>query len=293
VAGAEPALAASRFLLRRCASCGSAVTVGNAELELHDAGAYRIGDPRLYRLARPILESFDRRRLALLRPLVPPPARLLDAGAGRGRFVASALAAGYDASGIEPSLRGSSAAAAIGANVSRATIEQAEIPAASLDAITLWHVLEHLDDPAGAVERIAGWLRPGGALLLGVPNLASLQAAIGGDRWFHLDVPRHRVHFTPAGVHALLGAHGFAVVRTHHLLLEHNPFGMWQSLLSRLTGTPSYLYNLLKRNAPLRSPDLAISAAGLPLIPLAAAAELVAGLAARGGTVAVLARREA
>jgi hypothetical protein len=126
---------------------------------------------------------------------------------------------------------------------------------------------------------------------VGVPNLASVQARLGGERWYHLDVPRHRVHFTPAGLDDLLRANGFTPVRTHHLLAEHNPFGMWQSLVSRLTTQPSYLYNLLKRNAPVRSPDLAITALALPLAPVAALAELAAGLAGRGGTVAVLARR--
>lgn len=81
------------------------------------------------------------------------------------------------------------------------------------------------------------------------------------------------------------------MLETHHALLEHNAFGMWQSALSRMTRNPAYLYNLLKRNAPLRTPDLAFTIAALPLIPLAALAELGADLAGRGGTVAVLAKR--
>ena len=104
-------------------------------------------------------------------------------------------------------------------------------------------------------------------------------------------MPRHRTHFTARGLHALLRARGFDVLATRHLLLEHNPFGMWQSLVNCATRNRSYLYNLLKRNAPLRRPDLAITAAALPLAPLAAALELLAGLAGRGGTIAVLARR--
>ncbi|HEY5429254.1 MAG TPA: hypothetical protein VIK04_09060, partial [Solirubrobacteraceae bacterium] len=54
---------------------------------------------------------------------------------------------------------------------------------------------------------------------------------------------------------------------------------------------PSYLYNLLKRNAPLSARDLTVTGLALPLIPVAAAAELVAAIAHRGGTIAVLARR--
>jgi SAM-dependent methyltransferase len=289
VPSAEPAIGPARYELMRCQDCATAVTVGDAPPELHETGAYAPGAPRLAQLAAPILKAFDRQRLRMLR--TPPPARLLDAGAGRGRFVAGARAAGFLARGIEPSLRGVTAAATLGAPVEQATIEAAGIEPGSLDAVTLWHVLEHLDDPGAALAQIATWLAPGGVLLVGVPNLASLQARLGGERWYHLDVPRHRVHFTPAGVDALLRANNFAPIRTYHVLAEHNPFGMWQSLVSRVTTHPSYLYNLLKRNAPARSPDLAITALALPLAPVAALAEYAAGLAKRGGTIAVLARR--
>jgi SAM-dependent methyltransferase len=290
VLSSEPALGDARYALARCVSCGTAVTCGELPPALYDSGAYRPGTPRLHRVAQPLLRAFDAQRLGLLRAGgAQPGARLLDVGAGRGRFVAAATAAGYRAWGIEPSARGVAAARALGADVRTAEIETADVRDGSLDAVTAWHVLEHLADPGGALRRIAGWLAPGGVLVLGVPNLASLQARIGGPRWYHLDVPRHRVHFTPSGMTALLGRHGFTVRRTEHVLLEHNPFGMWQSLVSRLTTHQSYLYNLLKRNAPARSPDLAITLAALPLVPAAALAELAAGLAGRGGTIAAVA----
>jgi SAM-dependent methyltransferase len=291
VSASEPTLAAARYELARCVACGSAVTLGEQPAELHETGAYAPGTPRLGRLAAPILRGFDRRRLGLLRPLAGPGARLLDVGAGRGRFVVSAGAAGYLARGIEPSARGVAAAREAGAAVDRLGIEQASFGSASFDAITLWHVLEHLDRPQAALVQIGGWLRTDGALLVGVPNLASVQARLGGERWYHLDVPRHRVHFTPAGLDRLLRRTGFEPILTRHVLAEHNPFGMWQSIVSRVTRHPSYLYNLLKRNAPLRSPDLALTALALPLAPVAALLELSAGLTGRGGTIAVLARR--
>lgn len=198
----------------------------------------------------------------------------------------SALEAGYDARGIEPSPRGADEV-----RLERAGIEQAEVEEGSLDAVTIWHVLEHVDDPGSALSRIRSWIRPGGALLIGVPNLASAQAKLGGADWYHLDVPRHRVHFTPAGIRSLLRASDFDPICTHHVLAEHNAFGMWQSLVNRATRHPSYLYNLLKRNAPARSSDLAVTALALPLVPVAALAEVLAGAARRGGTIAVLARR--
>jgi SAM-dependent methyltransferase len=292
VPAAEPALLTT-FALWRCQSCGSAVTLGTADEkgDPHETGAYRPGPPRLYRPSLPLLRAFDRQRLAILADSVPPPARVLDAGAGKGRFVAAAAAAGYAAIGIEPSARGADAAAALGSDVRRVAIESAELPSGSFDAVTLWHVLEHLDDPAGALRRIRSWLRPRGTLLVGVPNLASLQARLGGPRWYHLDVPRHRVHFTPTGLRALLRANGFETGPEHHVLIEHNPFGMWQSLVNRLTRNQSYLYNLLKRNVALDPVDLAVTFGALPLVPVAAALELIAGLSGRGGTIAMPAQR--
>lgn len=273
--------------LWRCGACGTAMTAAPPPgPAAHEAGAYAPGLPRGARLAAPALAAFDRHRLRLLG--AAGPGRLLDAGAGRGRFVAAARAAGWDARGIEPSARG---ADPYGVALERTSIEDAEIAPGSLDAVTLWHVLEHLDDPGAALTRVRGWLRPGGVLLVGTPNLASLQACAGGARWYHLDLPRHRTHFTARGLRTLLGRRGLAPLRTHHLLAEHNAFGLWQSAVSRATPTPSWLYLALKRAAPVRVADLGPTLLALPLLPVAVLVELAAGLAGRGGTVAVLARR--
>ena len=293
VPASEPQLAGRNYELLRCARCGTAVTAGEPAPELHEQGAYQPARPRLHRAARPILAAFDAQRLALLGRLAAPGARLLDVGAGQGRFVVRARAAGYNASGIDPHRRFSGPGGEASAVVAPTSVEQAQITPESLDVVTLWHVLEHVDDPRDALERIAGWLAPQGGVIVAVPNLASLQARLGRERWYHLDVPRHRTHFTPAGLMALLGATGFEVVAVEHRLLEHNPFGMWQSALNRLSREPSWLYNVLKHNAPWRARELVLTALAVPLVPVAAAVELAAGLARRGGTIVVLARRRA
>ncbi|MEY2441303.1 MAG: hypothetical protein QOJ46_729, partial [bacterium] len=113
----------------------------------------------------------------------------------------------------------------------------------------------------------------------------------GGSRWYHLDVPRHRTHFTLRGLETLLRAHGLEPVAVRHVLAEHNPFGLWVSVVSHATRVPSWLYHALKRNAPLRSRDALVTALALPLVPVAVALEALFGLAGRGGTVSVVARR--
>ena len=280
--GSEPSDRAT-YDLWRCGRCGSAVTVGPAARP----DAYESPPtPRLSGLARPLLSRFDRDRLALLGPAR---GTLLDIGAGRGRFVAAAQAAGWSAKGIEPSSRGVEAArAAYGVELERLPLAEAS---GTYDAVTLWHVLEHLDEPGEALDHVASLLPPGGVLLVGVPNLASAQARIGRDRWFHLDLPRHRTHFTPAGLRAALERHGFVVEREEHALLEHNPFGLWQTLVNRVTRTPSWLFNALKRNVPPAHPDAVITVALLPLAPLCLLAERTFGRARRGGTIAMVARR--
>lgn len=294
-AAAEPPW--TPMALLRCGRCAGAVTAdpspeGASGGGAHETGAYAPTTPRGSGLAAPLLRHFDRARLRRLGPRPREGAVLLDVGAGRGRFVVTARATGWDARGLEPSARGVDAAAAVyGVTLRRAGIEDAEIAPGSVDAITLWHVLEHLDDPAAALRRVHGWLKPGGVLLVGVPNLASLQARLGGSRWYHLDLPRHRVHLTPAGLATLLADAGFAPGRAQHVALEHNPFGMWVSLVSHATDVPSWLYQALKRNAPLRSRDALVTVAALPLAPPAALLELAAGLVRRGGTIAVLSRR--
>jgi SAM-dependent methyltransferase len=286
----EPALRRV-YLLGRCPRCGTASTAGAADPTLYETGVYDEETPRLWPLIDAFRRACERQKLGLLRAAVAPPARVLEVGSGQGRFVSAARAAGYEATGVEPSRRGVEAAAARGVSLVQAGLEDADLAVGGYHGVVLWHVLEHLDQPAPALERIRTLLVNGGALLVGVPNSTSLQAAIGGARWLHWDVPRHRHHFSPVGLRTLLAASEFAVEAEHHLLLEHNPFGMWQAWLDRTTRTPSYAYNLIKHNASPNARDLLPTLALTALAPLAFAAEAIAGLARRGGTIAVLARR--
>jgi SAM-dependent methyltransferase len=170
------------FPLSRCSSCGSAVTGGEPpDASSYSSGVYGPDPPRGAPLVRSVQRLVDRQVVGL----VAGP-RVLDVGAGRGRLVASLRRAGLDASGIDPSGRGDL--------VERRAIE--EVSASDLDSTVMWHVLEHLDDPGSALERVRGWLRPGGTLVVASPNLDSWQARIAGPAWLHFDAPRHRVHFT-------------------------------------------------------------------------------------------------
>jgi SAM-dependent methyltransferase len=280
--------------LQRCRACGtgslSEPDQAPAPPELYETGAYTRPEGGW----EPLLEStrrlLDRERLRLLGPL-PAAARVIEVGAGRGRLIAVLRARGHDAVGIEPSRASCEVAAARGLPVEPLTLEEAEFPAGEANLVVLWHVLEHLDRPDVALIRIRPWLKPGGRLVVAVPNLGSLQARIGGDRWFHQDVPRHRTQFTMAGLSAVLARGGFAPTGVRHLFIEQNYLGMWLTALNWLTSDRDVPFRLVKRD--LRYPsrgealrDAVISVfAGIPLIPLACLLEAGAGFARRGGTV--------
>jgi SAM-dependent methyltransferase len=290
VPAGEPSDRAS-YPLSRCVACGTAVTGGDPpESKHYETGVYAPRPPRLGAVVRALQRVTVGQPVRELRHAgLAPGGRVLDVGAGRGRLVAELARRGYDASGIEPSARSAGLAATAGLPVAAEAIEDHSDE--GLDAAVLWHVAEHLDDPAAALERVAGWLRPGGLVLVAVPNIDSLQARIGGPGWLHLDAPRHRLHLTPPGLEALLHRAGLTPVRWSHAVWEHNPAGMWMALLARAGMTPGLPFHLLKRNARATPRDLALLALGVPLAPMAVALEAVAAASKRGGTIAVVARR--
>ncbi len=258
--------------------------------ERYETGIYRPGRPLLAPVIALAQRLVDRQVLGLLRSGgIGPGEAVLDAGAGRGRLVAMLRHAGYRASGLEPSARGLAAAQQAGTPVAHGTIESHA--ASALDAVILWHVLEHVDDPRRALERVRGWLAPEGIALIGVPNLESVQARLAGDGWLHLDLPRHRVHLTPTGLEALVRRAGLEPLRSVHMVWEHNPGGMWMALMARARlGEPGLPFLLLKRTLAPTPRRLAALASGLTLIAPAIGLEALAAGRRRGGTLAMVVR---
>jgi SAM-dependent methyltransferase len=259
---------------------------------MYEGGTYNEASGIASRLVAPLRALAERDRLRFVSHL-PPGARVLEVGAGDGKLVGAMRSAGFDARGIDPSPAACAVASAAGIEVANVGVDDAQVEQGSLDAVVIWHALEHFDAPADSLRRVRSWLAPGGALIVAVPNLASTQARIGGDRWFHQDVPRHRIHLTPAGATALLARTGFATTRVRHLLIEQNPLGMWLTLLNRLTSERDFAFRLLKRDLDETSPwsrrrDLGVTAIAGPLLaPIAVLAELAAGLVRCGGSIVV------
>jgi SAM-dependent methyltransferase len=277
------------FALERCPGCGTARTIlsGNEPQpeQLYRAGAYSPARRAADLVIEPLRALAERDKLRFLADAAEGD-RVLEVGAGDGRFVAAMRARGLDAWGIEP------VSDAVGGAVERVPVEDADLAPASLDGVVVWHVLEHLDEPAAAVAKLAVALREGGWMVVACPNLDSVQARIGGDRWFHQDVPRHRTHFTARGLRTLCERQGLGVRTTGHWVLEQNPLGMWLTLLNLITRERNAAFRLTRRGQRVETRDLlAVALAGPPLVPVAVLGELLAAARGRGATVVVRARR--
>jgi SAM-dependent methyltransferase len=123
--------------------------------------------------------------------------------------------------------------------------------ARSLDLITMFHVIEHVSSPRAAVERLAGWLRPGGVLAVETPNVDSLDARLfSGGLWGGYHIPRHWHLFRPETMAQLLEGAGLEVVAVAHQ--TGHAFWMY-SLHHRLRYGDPPRPRLARRFDPLRA----------------------------------------
>lgn len=141
--------------------------------------------------------------------------RLLDVGSGTGAFVSSLRHAGWRADGIEPDPTARQVALTEFGTSLLEGDQLTKLPAAEFDAITLWHVLEHVHDLAGYMETFRRLLKPGGRLILALPNHTSLDAAHFQQWWAAYDVPRHLYHFAPTSIRQLAQHHRFECYSIH------------------------------------------------------------------------------
>jgi 2-polyprenyl-3-methyl-5-hydroxy-6-metoxy-1,4-benzoquinol methylase len=250
---------------------------------------------------RPGIERLVRwvgsRHIGFLSRSLPTGARVLDVGCGRGVILGALADRGFEVHGVEISaeaVRGADSRAKIRI---ASRLADAGFDADSFDEVVVWHVLEHLPDPRGTLVEVRRILRPGGRLIVAVPNFASLQARWSGAAWFHLDLPRHLFHFPVSALRELLCATGFEVESEHHFSLRQNPFGWIQSALNRCPRLPrNGLYALLHRHTPGCLPfdgrtRRRLWLALLLLAPPALAASALEACVRSGATIHLVARR--
>lgn len=165
--------------------------------------------------------SQDRKAL-LVRPWAGG-GKLVDIGCGSGGFMDAWLrkSPGNRAVGLEPSPHVVEAARARGLEVIAASLDEPITEVARGGALyTLWHVLEHLEDPVAALIRIRETMAPEGKIVLVVPNAAAMERSLFGARTIAWDPPRHRWHFTPEGLTGLAKVTNLRVLERFNLISD-------------------------------------------------------------------------
>ncbi|MGH7329385.1 MAG: class I SAM-dependent methyltransferase, partial [Polyangiaceae bacterium] len=131
---------------------------------------------------RSALSVFLRHREAFIRSLTPR-GRLLDFGCGSGAFARwMAKSGGYDVVGLEPFSLGEPMEEP-GLLLVRESLESAKKHIGTFDVITLWQVLEHLKNPVEVLEQLKTLVKPGGRIVVSVPNFGSMQSRIFRGAW--------------------------------------------------------------------------------------------------------------
>jgi 2-polyprenyl-3-methyl-5-hydroxy-6-metoxy-1,4-benzoquinol methylase len=192
-----------------CAHCGAVQQPGLPSGEaLHELYRDMRDDAYLHEEAG---RRATARRLLDLIGRHAPAGRLLDVGCGHGLLLDEARRRGFEVSGLELSRAAAGYARdVLGLEVAEATLDDAAATGERYDVIVLADVVEHLDDPAGALRTCAEMLADGGTLCVVTPDPASATARLAGPRWWGL-VPAHTCLLPRRTLRELLSAAGLVI----------------------------------------------------------------------------------
>ena len=165
---------------------------------------------RLYQSVRK--RTLAKKRRLLQRVTGMGKGHLLDVGSGTGAFVSEMTLHGWYTTGLEPD----EGARQVAKQLYNVKLEDADqfyqLAPESFDAITLWHVLEHVHELSAYVQQLKSLLKEKGRLFIAVPNYTSKDAAIYKECWAAYDVPRHLYHFSPRSMQVLMEKHGLKLL---------------------------------------------------------------------------------
>lgn len=177
---------------------------------------------------------------------------LLDVGCSSGAVVWIAQRMGLHAEGVEPAEKPVAKAREKGLNVHLGLLHEVAFPDDSFDVLTLFEVIEHLDNPAALLDECRRILRPGGILVIGTGNTRSWTRGLRGNSWDFLDMRQHGGHinfFSCESISVLAAATGFRVakVKTSGVKLhqkEELPYLLYRlsKMLAELLSIPATLF---------------------------------------------------
>jgi 2-polyprenyl-3-methyl-5-hydroxy-6-metoxy-1,4-benzoquinol methylase len=159
-----------------------------------------------------LLSNMRQRGRATLVSAGLQPGASLDIGCGRGAVVAELRDRGWRASGTDWNVENAKLVSdRLGVDVYGGPSALEQVESESIDVVSMFHVLEHDDDPRSMLHDVRRVLRPGGRLVVAVPSGSSATRALFGPSWFGFDTPRHRVLFTRDSLRTTLTESGFEV----------------------------------------------------------------------------------
>jgi len=173
---------------------------------------------KLYKLARRFTLSEKRRFVQ--RQTGMPNGHLLDVGAGTGAFMNEMIENGWETIGVEPDYGARQKAYQLHKLSIFESAYLFELSHNSFNAITLWHVLEHVYDLHGYLHQFGNLLKKSGLLFIAVPNYTGYDGSYYQSYWAAYDVPRHLYHFSPRSIEALAAKHEFTIVKRKPMWLD-------------------------------------------------------------------------
>jgi SAM-dependent methyltransferase len=148
-----------------------------------------------------------------LEKFLPKKGHLLEIGCAMGTTLNEYRRRGWDVCGVEPEQWACDCARErYGLNVVNATFQEAGFEKSSFEAVLMFHVIEHLTNPAEAFCQIAQLIKPRGYLVLETPRFDSLMFKILRGRERSV-IPGHLYYFTPKTIAALSRSAGFEIAR--------------------------------------------------------------------------------
>ncbi len=246
----------NQFTINKCKNCNAYFLAPRPTSEqisqAYDSSYYGEKEEKFSSpLVEKILDYFRSGRARRVSKYLKAGAKVLDVGCGNGRFLKYLLKYGtFELYGTE--MEGNSAKRASRVkeiNLKTGTLDSGDFEDNFFDAISLFHVFEHLVEPKETIITISKMVKPGGIAVFSFPNIASFQARFFKGKWLHLDPPRHLFFFDPKDFIEIMKEYGFNVISKHNVSFEQNPFGMVQSLLNFTTKKREVLFESLKGNA--------------------------------------------
>lgn len=138
--------------------------------------------------------------------------KILDIGCGNGNTLVLLKKLGWETYGLDINSRAVEIAIERGIHAKLGTYKElSEYPDNYFDAIRLYHVIEHIDNPSLCFSLIHKKLKKGGELLIGTPNVESVVAGFFKQHWYNLDSPRHLFLFSPQTLGKLLNENNFTI----------------------------------------------------------------------------------